>query len=92
MVVFTRTHAHTPHPEAPFLSALGEQVESQLHRAIKDPPPLYLSFTVVSQVTVATCTLLFWLLLYSQYYKFVVLSFVTCSILGAVVFVLCCVE
>lgn len=31
------------------------------------------------------------LLLYSQYYKFV-LSFVTCSILGAVVFVLCCVE
>lgn len=88
MVLFLRVlmHAH-PHPTSP--SEIGEKIESRLCRVFIGP---CCSVMAVLQVTLATCTLLFFLALYSQYYKFVVLSFVTCSILGAVVFVLCCVE
>uniref|UniRef100_A0A8C6BGY7 RRM domain-containing protein n=1 Tax=Monodon monoceros TaxID=40151 RepID=A0A8C6BGY7_MONMO len=43
------------------------------------PPPAALCWYTwwVVQVTLATCTLFFWLLLYSQYYTFSVWSFVT---------------
>lgn len=59
------THTQTP---------LSEIVESQLCQVITEPHPhpnsTVLVFLVVLLVTLAACTLLFQLLLYSQYYKF----------------------
>lgn len=53
--VCTNTHTH---PTSPFLSEIGEQLESQLCIVITEPP-VVLVFTVVLQVTLAMCTLLF---------------------------------
>lgn len=59
--VFTCTQA--PYPWSPFLSEIVEQVENQLYRVITHlpPTPLWLLVMVVFSVTLAMCTLLFWL-------------------------------
>lgn len=71
MVLFLQVLVR-PSPVSPS-SEIGEQVENLFYRVTTDPPPAHtpwLLLMVVFQVTLATCTLLFWLLLYSQYYKF----------------------
>ena len=74
-LVGARTHTYTHHVSLS-VSEIDEQVEGQFFRVIKELP-VALVFLAVLPVTLATCTLLFWLSLYSQYYKFSVLSFVT---------------
>ena len=69
------THTHTHTPKSPFLSETGKLRVTSVGSLQK--PPVVLVFMVVVEVTLAMCTLLFWLLLYSQYYTFSVLSFVT---------------
>lgn len=55
------------HPCLPSLSEFSEQAKSQLCRSPRAAPQP--SLMVVLQVNSAKRTLLFWLLLYSQYYK-----------------------
>lgn len=66
--VFTCTHVHTSMWHI-FFSEIGEQIESSARSSQTSPS------VVVFGVTLATCTLLFRLLLYSQYYEFSVLNF-----------------
>lgn len=68
--VFTCTRVHTSMWHISFFSEIGEQIESSARSSQTFPLSV-----VVFGVTLATCTLLFRLLLYSQYYEFSVLKF-----------------
>lgn len=68
--VFICTHVHPSIWHISFFSEIGEQIESSASSSQTFSP-----FVVVFGVTLTTCTLLFRLLLYSQYYEFSVLNF-----------------
>lgn len=92
--LFLHVLMHTHHvPRPPFSLNFVSKWRASFHGVIRDPPtPVNTCHSLWSRrLPWQRVHCFFWLLLYSQYYKFV-LSFVTCSILGAVVFVLCCVE